>query len=363
VNTFSNAIRWQDTLVTENGSVRDAITSLNHTGLQIVLVVSPDKKFLGTITDGDIRRAILDGITLTQSLNTVLNKNPIIANPELTSQLARKQMQQSGISHLPIVDSLRNILGIHFLNEKNVMKVLENTFVVMAGGKGTRLLPRTETCPKPMLNVGDKPILHHILNRARSQGFKNFVFAIHYLGDVIEDYFGSGTEFGVNIKYIRETNPLGTAGALRLLNLNSKLPILVTNGDLLTDISYDEMLNFHIEHEASATLAVRMYEWQNPFGVVETHGVEVVRFEEKPIFRSQTNAGVYVFEQQSLNLLTRDIHIDMPDFLEKIRATHGRVVAYGVHENWLDIGRPGDFNQAQELNSRIGFSPDTGNET
>jgi dTDP-glucose pyrophosphorylase len=353
MNSGTKAFRWRDTILDEAGSVRDAIACLNNSGLQIVLVVSTQDYFLGTITDGDIRRAILEGVTLDESLGTLLNRNAICVGSEITPEQARKQMSLSGVSHLPILDSALHVVGIHFLNENDLTPDLEHNFVVMAGGKGERLFPRTKNCPKPMLYVGDKPILHHILDRAIGQGFKNFTFATHYLSEMIEEYFGSGKEFGVDINYVREKEPLGTAGALGQLKNANDLPIIVTNGDLLTNISYGELLKFHSEHNASATLAVRFHEFQNPFGVVETQGFDVVRFEEKPVFRSQTNAGVYVFESNSLNLLKKNTRIDMPDFLKKILSSNQRVVAYGVHESWIDIGRPDDFDQAQELNSRM----------
>jgi dTDP-glucose pyrophosphorylase len=350
MNSQTKAIRWRETILNEAGSVRDAIACLNNSGLQIVLVVSTQDYFVGTITDGDIRRAILEGVTLDQSVGALLNRNAIYVGLEITAEQARKQMSISGVSHLPILNSAMQAIGIHFLNENEITPERKNNFVVMAGGKGARLYPKTKNCPKPMLYVGDRPILHHILDRAISQGFKNFTFATHYLSEMIEEYFGSGEEFGVNISYLREEEPLGTAGALGQLSQHNDLPIIVTNGDLLTDISYEEMLKFHSEHKASATLAVRLHELQNPFGVVETEGYDVVRFEEKPVFRSQTNAGIYVFENDLLKLLTRNARSDMPEFLQKILSSDQKVVAYGVHESWIDIGRPADFDQAQQLN-------------
>jgi NDP-sugar pyrophosphorylase family protein len=197
-----------------------------------------------------------------------------------------------------------------------------------------------------LLNVAGKPMLEHIIERAKLEGFSRFVLAIHYLGHMIEEYFGDGERLGVEIGYLREQAPLGTAGALGLLMPRPDAPFVVTNGDVLTDIRYGELLDFHVRHNAHGTMAVRVHEWQHPFGVVQTQGVEIVGFEEKPVSRSHINAGVYVLDPEALNLLSVDARCDMPTLFERLQAQAKRTVAYPMHEPWLDVGRPDDLTRA-----------------
>jgi NDP-sugar pyrophosphorylase family protein len=200
--------------------------------------------------------------------------------------------------------------------------------------------------------VAGKPILQHIVEHARDEGFTNFIFSIHYLGHMIEEYFGDGKKFNVNIEYLREDKPLGTAGALSLIKTDSKLPLLITNGDVITDISYRQLLEFHKINDATMTMAVRAHEWQNPFGVVTLQGIEVTGYLEKPISRSVTNAGVYVVDRESLSLLVNHEYCDMPDFLELVANSQSKIIAYPLHEEWIDVGRPEDFTLAHDWVTR-----------
>jgi NDP-sugar pyrophosphorylase family protein len=194
-----------------------------------------------------------------------------------------------------------------------------------------------------MLPVGGKPMLEHIVERAKLDGFSNFIFAVHYLGHMVEDYFGDGSRFNVKIEYLKEKEPLGTAGALSLLINKINAPFIVTNGDVITDIRYGELLDFHIRHDAMATMAVRLHEWQHPFGVVQMNGLEITGFEEKPINRTHINAGVYALNPSALSILEKNTHCDMPTLFERLQAQSDRIVAYPMHEPWLDVGKPEDF--------------------
>jgi NDP-sugar pyrophosphorylase family protein len=205
-----------------------------------------------------------------------------------------------------------------------------------------------------MLPVGGKPILEHIVERARGEGIFNFVFSINYLGNVIEEYFGDGTKFGVEITYVKENLPLGTAGALSLLKEEIDEPILVSNGDLITDIRYSEMLEFHAVHQSFITVATRSHEWQNPYGVVLTTGSEVIGYEEKPLSKSNINAGIYILDPRALSLLQFNEHCDMPSLLTKALSSGNRLYAYPMHENWLDVGRPVDLELANARLERKG---------
>jgi NDP-sugar pyrophosphorylase family protein len=212
---------------------------------------------------------------------------------------------------------------------------------------GTRLRPHTENCPKPLLHIAGKPMLEHIVERAKLEGFGHFVFAIHYLGHMIEDYFGDGARFGVRVDYLQEQAPLGTAGALSLLVPRPSSTFVVTNGDVITDIHYAELINFHNRHGAVATMAVRAHEWQHPFGVVHTQGVDIVGFEEKPVARTRINAGVYALDPEALDILKANEQCDMPTLFERQQSSSKRTVAFPMHEPWLDIGRADDLRSIQ----------------
>jgi len=247
---------------------------------------------------------------------------------------------------LPVVDIGYKVVGLHLWDEITAPADRPNLMVIMAGGLGTRLRPHTENCPKPMLPVAGKPILEHIIERAKLEGFCHFVISIQYLGHIIEEHFGTGARLGVRIDYLKEPTPLGTAGALGLLSPRPELPFVVTNGDVLSDIKYGELLDFHARHFAVATMAVRLHEWQHPFGVVQTKGVDITGFEEKPIARTHINAGIYALSPDALNTMTANNHCDMPTLFEQLQVEGKRTVAYPMHEPWLDVGRPDDLNRA-----------------
>lgn len=262
-------------------------------------------------------------------------------------------MQANKVHQLPVVDENRYVVGLHLWDELLAPSVRSNVMVIMAGGRGTRLGEHTQDCPKPLLPIGGKPMLEHIIERAKAEGFDQFVLAIHYLGHMIEDYFGDGSKLQTNIEYLRENTPLGTAGALGLLQTRPTEPFLVTNGDVLTDIRYAELLDFHIRHGAAATMAVRLHEWQHPFGVVKTSGVDIVGFEEKPVARSHINAGIYVLEPNVLDSISANEHCDMPTLFSRIQEKKTRTIVYPMHEPWLDVGRPADLEKARNAHSTI----------
>lgn len=345
--TNSDVHDWRTTLVPLGSTIQQAIYSLEASGTQIVLVVSEGNMLVGTLTDGDIRRAFLKGFKLESIIDEVIHRSPLAVPPEISRDLVLQLMQINKIHQLPIVDQEGKVVGLHVWDNIIAPKAIENMMLIMAGGKGTRLRPHTENCPKPMLEVGGKPMLQHIIEKATSDGFKNFVISLHYLGHMVEEHFGDGRNYGVHIDYLRENAPLGTAGCLSLLTKIPELPFIVTNGDVLTDIHYNEFLDFHNRHEASATMAVRQHEIQNQFGVVRTRGVEIEGFEEKPIYRSHVNAGIYVLEPSVLKQLERQQHCDMPTLFERIKQNAGRTIVYPMHEPWLDVGRPTDLELAR----------------
>jgi dTDP-glucose pyrophosphorylase len=337
---------WRKALLPTDASIEQAIKCLDETSLQIVLIVSKEDILFGTLTDGDIRRALLKGLTLQCQVNEIVHRNPLVSPPEMGRDMVLQLMQANRVHQLPVVDTNRRVIGLHLWDEILAPTSRANQMVIMAGGRGTRLYPHTENCPKPMLEVGGKPMLEHIIQRAKADGFVNFTLAVHYLGKMIEDYFDDGHRWGVDIEYLREESPLGTAGALSLFTKHNELPIIVTNGDVLSDVHYDEVLEFHSRHQAAATMAVRQHEMYNPFGVVRTSGVEITGFEEKPVYRSHINAGIYVLNPDTLNLLEPQQHCDMPTLFTRIQDQKGRAIVYPMHELWLDVGRPEDLARA-----------------
>lgn len=338
---------WRAALLPADATLQQAIRNLDQTGVQIAMVVSPEGILLGTLTDGDIRRGLLRGLNLDSPIEPIIFLRPLVAPPQLGRDMVIQLMQANKVHQLPVVDENRHVVGLLLWDELLAPSRRPNKMVIMAGGQGSRLRPHTETCPKPMLPVGGKPMLEHIIERAKAEGFQHFVLAIHYLGHIIEEYFGDGTRLDVHIEYLREDSPLGTAGAISLLSPWPNTPFLVSNGDVITDIRYGELLDFHIRHAAAATMAVRQHEWQHPFGVVHTKGVDIVGFEEKPVARSHINAGIYALSPGVLEQLSPGEHCDMPTLFSRLQEKSARTIVYPMHEPWLDVGREADLALAQ----------------
>lgn len=345
----SYAQLWQQALLQPSATIGDAIRNLNEVAIKITMVINDEGVLQGTISDGDIRRGLLKGLDLNSPIASVVRHNAFVVRPDMGRDVVMELMLANKVQQIPVVDDQHRLVGLHLWDEITAPVSRSNLMVIMAGGMGTRLRPHTEHCPKPLLPIAGKPMLEHIIDRAKLEGFKHFVLSIHYLGHMIESHFGNGEGLGVQIDYLREQTPLGTAGALGLLNPAPSLPFVVTNGDVITDIHYGELLDFHIRHGADATMAVRLHEWQHPFGVVKTQGTEIVGFEEKPITRSHINAGVYALAPDALLLLGKDKHCDMPSLFELLKAQGKRTVAYPMHEPWLDVGRPEDLVAATAI--------------
>ena len=338
--------RWHQAILPVHATLEQAIRNLDQVAIKIVLVVNEAGGLEGTISDGDVRRGLLKGLDITSPIVSIIHRNAMVVPPEMARDTVMQLMVANKIQQIPVVNEHHHVVGLHLWDEITTPPVRSNLMVIMAGGMGTRLRPHTENCPKPMLPIAGKPMLERIIERAKLEGFSQFVLSIYYLGHMIEDYFGNGERMQVRIDYLREQSPLGTAGALGLLNPRPGASFVVTNGDVITDIRYGELLDFHIRHDAVATMAVRVHEWQHPFGVVQTKGVDIVGFEEKPVARSHINAGVYALEPDALNALSADAHCDMPTLFERLQAKIKRTVAYPMHEPWLDVGKPDDLQSA-----------------
>jgi len=339
----TNEQLWSQAVLPINSNIKKAVQVLNEVSLRIVLITDATGALIGTISDGDIRRGLLKGLDLASPIESIVHLDALVVPPDLNRDVVVQLMTANNIQQIPIVDEKMHVVGLHLWDQIHAPIARSNVMVIMAGGRGTRLHPQTDKCPKPLLPIAGKPILEHIIERAKVEGISHFILAIYYLGHMIEDYFGNGDALGVKIEYLREESPLGTAGALSLLNPLPVSAFVVTNGDVITDIRYSELLDFHVQHRATATMAVRVHEWQNPYGVVQTHGIEIIGYEEKPVSRSHINTGVYVIEPSAIRHLVKSLPCDMPTLFELLQKEAEKVVAYPIHERWLDVGRPDDL--------------------
>ena len=342
-NDFTHYAKWKETILTTEATIKDVLKNLNKSGSRITLIVNNKEEFQGTISDGDIRRALIDRAEQNSSIQKIISKNSLMVSPEIKHEIVLDLMVKNKIQQIPIINENKKIVGLYLWDEIAPNKKIPNTMVIMAGGKGTRLGKYTKNCPKPLLPVNGKPMLEGMIERAKLQGFESFLISINYLGQMIKDYFSNGKKWNVKIDYINEDQPLGTGGALKLISPKLKLPFVVSNCDIMTDFHYGELLDFHCNHNAEATMAVRNHEWENPYGVVRTNGVDIIDFEEKPVVRSHINAGVYVLEPSAINVIKKNEKLDMPDIFERVKGKNLRTIVYPIHEPWLDIGIPEDY--------------------
>ena len=339
---------WQKALISESEDVRAVTELLTNNSLRIVLVVDEDKKLLGTVTDGDIRRALMAGHDMASPVTVIMQENPTVLIEGESRSKGLQLLRDRDLLHLPIVDSNGAVVGLETVQDFLYQSRRTNTVLLMAGGFGRRLYPLTRDVPKPMLPVGEKPILQVILERLIQAGLSHFFIAVHYHSDQVRSHFGDGSQWGVDIQYIEEKRPLGTAGALGLLDpcvVNP--PLLMMNGDLLTGLDFGQLLDFHNEHHASATVCVREHDVQVPYGVVQGDGIRVLDIFEKPVKKFFINAGIYVLERDMLSCCSGDEVEDMPNLLRRVIDEGGNVNMFPVHEYWLDIGRAEDYERAQ----------------
>jgi dTDP-glucose pyrophosphorylase len=334
-------------VLTPGNTIRNAIDNLIESSTKIVLVVSEDGFFVGTVSDGDIRRGLLRGLGLEDILGEIVHKSAIVVSPQESREIVKEIMLENKVQQIPIVDGSNILVGLHQWDELETIAEKTNLFVVMAGGEGRRLHPHTLNTPKPMVLIQGKPMLEHILLRAKSNGFRNFILVVHHLSQIIEDYFGNGTKWGIHIRYIKEGTPLGTAGGLSQLSVSNKDPVVVTNGDVLSNLDYSEILQFHLTNGSSGTMAVRHHELVHPFGVVHLEGLNIKSIEEKPVYRNYINAGVYVISAEAIKTLVPGVYTNMTDFFATLIARSEVICAYPIHESWTDVGRPEDLKEVK----------------
>jgi dTDP-glucose pyrophosphorylase/CBS domain-containing protein len=332
--------------------IRQAATCIESNDAKIALVVDENLRLIDTITDGDVRRAMLSGLDLDSTVNVLRDrkadsphKQPLTAPFNTDPVVLLRLMQESGLGQVPLLDEEQQVVGLVTLRDLLPHEVLPPQAVVMAGGYGTRLRPLTDERPKPMLPVGGRPLLELVIEQLRDAGIRQVNLTTHYKRELISEHFGDGQDFGVEIRYVEENQPLGTAGALSMLDQSDE-PLLVINGDILTQVDFVAMLDFHREHHADMTVAVRQLEFRVPYGVVETVGAELSGITEKPVLKHFINAGIYLIDQKVRQYVPNSQACDMPDFINRLIAEKCRVVSFPIHEYWLDIGRIEDYKRA-----------------
>lgn len=329
-------------------NITNIIKILENGGHGICLVVyGANKNLIGTITDGDIRRFLLIKGGLEGSAEDIAKANHISAPVNFSVEQYREICLVNNIKQLPLVGASKELIGL-FLVDSKPTPTNDCRLIIMAGGKGSRLKPYTDNCPKPMLKVGGVPIIERIIRKARSEGIHHVSISVNHLKESITTYLGNGDWLGVEIKYLHEDIPLGTAGGLEKLDCKEDI-LLITNGDVLTDVNYVDICNYHCINDAKATMSVKSYEWSCPFGVVKTNGIEIIDIKEKPSYIDYVNAGIYVLDKDCLRLLDADTYCDMPTLFETIKVNHKKTIVYPMHEPWIDIGRPSELLKARDL--------------
>jgi dTDP-glucose pyrophosphorylase/predicted transcriptional regulator len=341
---------WKSILINPKDSIDKAIHILNKGVGGILLVAKNDNVLLGTITDGDIRRALIKKLSMDTRVADVMNSNPIKAKSPYTREEILNEMSSKGLLHMPIIDDNEVLCGLETLKQLIEKPTYDNPVFLMAGGFGKRLLPLTEEIPKPLLNVGNKPLLEIILKQFIDSGFHNFYISIHYKSEMIKKHFGDGSSLGVSIQYVEEKKPLGTAGSLALLpETLPNIPIIMMNGDLLTSVDYKSLIDFHLEQGGDATMCVREYNYTVPYGVVSIKNNLVTGIEEKPVQKFFVNAGIYILSSKIVNNIKKKVnYLDMTSLLEKIIHDSGNVNLFPVHEYWLDIGQIDQYEKAKK---------------
>ena len=339
--------RWREALVAKGSTIKVALEAISNSDLRIALVVDGEQRLAGVITDGDIRRGLMRNVRVDEPVEQIMNANPRTASSRMPREELLAMMKRHDLMHVPIVEDGR-VAGLAMIQDFIARARHDNPVCIMAGGLGKRLRPLTEDTPKPLLKVGEKPILESVLENFAHSGFHRFFISIHYKREQIVEHFGNGSRWGVEIEYLMEDEPLGTGGALGLLpeDLGS-LPIIVMNGDLLTKVDFARVLSFHQEQGAAATICVREYEFQVPFGVVQPQGDSVLDILEKPVQRFLINAGMYVLNPAVVRRVPKNQHVDMPALLKQNIQTGEKVGYFPLHDYWLDIGRASDFQNAQ----------------
>ena len=338
----------QNIKLSKNASIEEALKVIGDGAMQIALVVDKSDRLIGTLTDGDIRRGLLKGLDLKSSIESITFKTPTIAKESDTKEMILKLAISKKLNHIPIIDESGKVIGIQEISQLVMPNEKKNKVILMVGGLGERLGSLTKDTPKPMLKVGNKSILETIVENFKGYGYTNIVMCLNYKSEIIQDYFGDGSEFGVNIEYIVEEKRMGTAGALSLLKDNSKEPFFVMNGDLLTNVNFEKIHECYLLNNAQALMCVREYESQVPYGVINIENTKIVSVEEKPTQKFFVNAGIYMLNPEVLKYIPKNEFYNMTTLFEKLIDKDKNIISYLLDGYWLDIGRFEEYKKANE---------------
>ena len=336
-------------IVYGEGNIKKVINAIEKGGLRIAIVLDKGNQLQGTISDGDIRRGLLKGLTLSSSYFQVLRRNCFTANLQRGRADILKMMRDNAISQIPIITRDNEFIGLEISEELLPAKsqfIKPNYALLMAGGRGSRLRPITDDCPKPLLPINNKPILEIILEQCINSGIRNFYISVNYLAEKIINYFGDGSNWNVNIEYLKEDLPLGTAGALKLLPKVLNDSLILINGDVLTKTKFQNVLEYHLINDAEITICAREQILNSPYGVIEVEGINFTSMVEKPSFRQLVNAGIYVLSPAVIELVREERYLDMPELINLCKGKAKKIIVYPVHEYWLDIGKPESLDKA-----------------
>lgn len=339
---------YKNILLKPTSTIKQALKIIDSGAMQIALVIDSNEKLLGTVTDGDIRRGLLNNLGLDDSIESIIFKKPTVCKIGDTKEKILEIAVSKKLYQIPIVNNDGKLVGIEEVDELLKIDTKPNKVVLMVGGLGTRLRPLTENIPKPMLKVGNKPILETIILNFKKYGFTNIILCVSYKSEVIEEYFKDGSDFGVNIEYVHENKRMGTAGALSLVKDKLTESFFVMNGDLLTNINFENMMEYHLSNDSKATMGVREYDFQVPYGVVNIEGKNILSIEEKPVHKFFVSGGVYVLDNKVLDYIPNDEYYDMPTLFETIIDEKLKSISFPIHEYWLDIGRMEEFEKAND---------------
>ncbi len=337
---------WRKTLILPSTPIMEAIRIIDVSALQIALVVDENRRLLGVVTDGDIRRAILNGVPLANPVHLIMCRNCTSANHQASHEEIISLMKKTDLKQMPIVDENGIIVDLKIIIDLIYKQKKDNWVVIMAGGLGARLRPLTNERPKPLLEVGGKPILETILENFVSFGFRSFFISVNYKAKMIEDFCGVGCKWGIEIQYLREKKKMGTAGAIRLLPAKPEKPLIIINADVLTNVNIHQLIDFHNEHKAAATMCVQDYHFKVPYGVIKINQHRIKGLDEKPTQRFFVNAGIYVLEPTVLDLIPTKESFDMTDLFIRLIDQGFETVAFPIREYWMDIGRTEDYKKA-----------------
>ncbi|MCI7464552.1 MAG: nucleotidyltransferase family protein [Campylobacter sp.] len=333
--------------INQNASIKQALKVIDKGAIKVAVVLSDDGLLLGMLSDGDIRRALLKGMSLGDSITGIINRDPVVANINDTKERILELANEKKLHQIPIISNGK-LIGIQDIREFLAPKNKPNKVILMVGGLGTRLRPLTNDVPKPMLDVGNKPILHTIVENFAKYGYTDIIMCVNYKSEIIKEYFGNGDKFGVKIEYVLESQRMGTAGALSLLQKRPKDDFFVMNGDLLTNVNFEYLHEYHKDSNACASICVRKYDMQVPYGVVNVRANQVTSIEEKPTQSFFVSAGIYMFSPIVLDFIPKGVFYDMPTLFGELLKQGFAVYPFFIREYWLDIGKMDEYRRAND---------------